>query len=75
MRRKILIDTKSFRCLQQSSPCESFNKQSVVDENMPLLNQINKVFGGELWINGVLCFKDGSKRIMDIYIGQSQGTL
>jgi hypothetical protein len=42
---------------------------------MQLLSQINKVFGGELWINGVLCFKDGLKRVMDIYIGQSQGTL
>jgi hypothetical protein len=26
--------------------CRSFNKQSVLDENMLLLSQINKVFGG-----------------------------
>jgi hypothetical protein len=37
----------------------------VLDENMPLLSQINKVFGGELWINGVLCFKDGLKKDND----------
>jgi hypothetical protein len=67
VKRKIVIDTKSFRCLQPSSPCRSFNKQSVLDENMPLLSQINRVFGGELWVNGVLCFKDGSKRIINIY--------
>jgi hypothetical protein len=67
VRRKIVIDTKSFRYLQPSSPCRSFNKQSVLDENMPLLSQINKVFGGELWIDGVLCFKDGLKRTIDIH--------